>query len=137
MDFFANFLDILWWSLWITIWVMFIFLMIRFVIDAWRDDEIGTGAKVGWTLLLILLPALGALIYLLARGRGMAERDMAAARDYRAAEVEYTRSLAYDDADIDVLTRQPATEISRAKALLDSGAITPEEYAQLKARALA
>ncbi|WP_062317436.1 SHOCT domain-containing protein [Demequina maris] len=137
MDFFANFLNILWWSLWLTIWILFIFLIIKFVIDAWRDEELGVGGKILWTLLLILLPMLGALIYLLARGRGMAERDMAASRDYRAEEVDYTRSLMYDDADIETLTRQPSTEIARAKELLDSGAITPEEFERLKARALA
>ncbi|MDN4475097.1 SHOCT domain-containing protein [Demequina sp. SYSU T00192] len=136
MDFFANFLNILWWSLWMTIWIMFIFLIIKFVIDAWRDEGIGVLAKILWTLFLVCVPVLGALVYLLARGRGMAARDMAAARGYRAEEVDYTRSLMYDDADIEALTRQPSAEIARAKALLDSGAITADEYETLKARAL-
>ncbi|WP_062314449.1 SHOCT domain-containing protein [Demequina rhizosphaerae] len=137
MDFFGNFLNILWWSLWLTVWIMFIFLIIRFVIDAWRDEGIGVFAKIVWTLFLVLVPVLGALVYLLARGRGMAERDQAAARDYRAEEVEYTRSLMYDDAAIDTLRQQgPASEIATAKELLDAGAISPEEFERLKSRAL-
>ncbi|WP_062290730.1 SHOCT domain-containing protein [Demequina phytophila] len=129
MDFFANFLNILLWSLWFFIWISFIFLVIRFVIDVFRDKSIGVFAKILWTLLLVLLPVLGALIYIFARGKGMAERDVADAEAMRAAQVEYTKGLMSEAG--------PAGEIKAAKDLLDSGAITAEEYEAIKAKALA
>ena len=129
MDFFANFLNILLWSLWFAIWISFIFLVVRFVMDVFRDKNLGVAGKIGWTLLLVIFPVLGALIYIFARGKGMAERDLAAAEEMRAAQVKYTKGL-MDEAG-------PASEIKAAKELLDSGAITAEEYEALKAKALA
>ncbi|MDN4478760.1 SHOCT domain-containing protein [Demequina sp. SYSU T00039] len=129
MDFFANFLNILLWSLWFAIWISFIFLVIRFIVDVFRDDKLSVVGKIFWTLLLVILPVLGALVYIFTRGKGMAERDLAAAKDMRAAQVEYTKGL-MDEAGA-------ASEIKAAKELLDSGAITAEEYDKLKAKALA
>ncbi|WP_062517709.1 SHOCT domain-containing protein [Demequina gelatinilytica] len=129
MDFFANFLNILLWSLWFAIWIGFIFLVIRFVFDVFRDKELSVIGKILWTLLLVMVPCIGALIYIFARGKGMAARDVAAAEAVRAAQVEYTQGL--------MTEAGAATEIEKAKALLDSGAITEEEFAALKARALA
>ncbi|SEJ60975.1 SHOCT domain-containing protein [Demequina mangrovi] len=128
MDFFANFLNILLWSLWFAIWIGFLFLVIRFIFDVFRDKDLSVIGKIMWTLLLVLIPCIGALIYIFARGKGMAERDMAAAEQVRAAQVEYTQGLMGEAG--------PAGEIKAAKDLLDSGAITEEEYESLKARAL-
>lgn len=129
MDFLSNFVDILLWSLWFAIWISFIFLVIRFVMDIFRDEQLSVVGKILWTLLLAFAPVLGALIYIFARGRGMAERDLAAAKQMRAAQVEYTRGL-IDEAG-------PAAEIKAAKELLDAGAISQAEFDTLKARALA
>lgn len=128
MDFFANFVNILLWSLWFAIWISFIFLVIRFIIDVFRDKSLGWFGKVVWTLLLVLLPVIGALIYIIARGKGMAQRDIADAEALRAAQVEYTKGL--------MTEAGAASEIKAAKELLDSGAITQEEFDALKARAL-
>lgn len=129
MDFLSNFVDILLWSLWFAIWISFIFLVIRFVMDIFRDEQLSVVGKIAWTLLLVVLPILGSLIYIFARGRGMAERDLVAAKQMRAAQVEYTRGL-IDEAG-------PAAEIKAAKELLDAGAISQAEFDTLKARALA
>lgn len=129
MDFLSNFVDILLWSLWFAIWISFIFLVIRFVMDIFRDEQLSVVGKIAWTLLLVVLPILGSLIYIFARGRGMAERDLVAAKQMRAAQVEYTRGL-IDEAG-------PAAEIKVAKELLDAGAISQAEFDTLKARALA
>ncbi len=129
MDFLANFFNILLWSLWFAIWISFIFLVIRFVVDVFRDEKLSVVGKIFWTLLLVILPVLGSLIYIFTRGKGMAERDLAAAKDMRAAQVEYTKGL-MDEAGA-------ASEIKAAKELLDSGAITAEEYEAIKAKALA
>ncbi|BDZ62249.1 hypothetical protein Lsed01_01080 [Demequina sediminis] len=129
MDFLSHFVDILLWSLWFAIWISFIFLVIRFVMDIFRDEQLSVAGKIAWTLLLVVLPILGSLIYIFARGRGMAERDLVAAKQVRAAQVEYTRGL-IDEAG-------PAAEIKAAKELLDAGAISQAEFDTLKARALA
>lgn len=129
MDFLSHFVDILLWSLWFAIWISFIFLVIRFVMDIFRDEQLSVVGKIAWTLLLVVLPILGSLIYIFARGRGMAERDLVAAKQMRAAQVEYTRGL-IDEAG-------PAAEIKAAKELLDAGAISQAEFDTLKARALA
>ncbi|WP_062313247.1 SHOCT domain-containing protein [Demequina rhizosphaerae] len=128
MDFLENFLNILLWSLWFAIWISFIFLIIRFVFDVFRDENLSVFGKILWTLLLVLVPIIGALIYIFARGRGMAERDVEAAKSMRSAQVEYTKGLMGEAGS--------AGEIKAAKELLDSGSITQEEFDKLKAKAL-
>ncbi|WP_062527148.1 SHOCT domain-containing protein [Demequina rhizosphaerae] len=128
MDFLENFLNILLWSLWFAIWISFIFLIIRFVFDVFRDENLSVIGKILWTLLLVLVPIIGALVYIFARGRGMAERDVEAAKSMRSAQVEYTKGLMGEAGS--------AGEIKAAKELLDSGSITQEEFDKLKAKAL-
>ena len=81
-----------------------------------------------WIIFLIFLPILTSLVYLIARGRGMAERQAAAVVQAKQDTDAYIRQVA---------NTSPAEQITHAKSLLDSGAITPEEFAQLKAKALA
>jgi energy-coupling factor transporter transmembrane protein EcfT len=129
MDFFTNFLSILFYTLWIMIMIAFIILVIRIIVDIFRDEALSGFGKVGWLLLIALLPALGAIIYLVARGQGMANRDLADAKRVREAQVAYTQGLMGEAG--------AAGEIKAAKELLDGGAITQEEFDALKAKALA
>jgi len=129
MDFFENFLNILLWSLWFAIWISFIFLVIRFVIDVFRDEELSVFGKIMWTLLLVILPVIGALIYIFARGKGMARRDVEAAQSMREAQVEYTKGLMTEAGSAD--------QIKTAHELLEKGAISQEEFDAIKAKALA
>lgn len=119
-----------WFWLVVEIFIFFAYLMILFQIvgDLFRDRSTGGGVKALWVVLLILFPVLGALIYLLARGRGMTERSIAEAARAKSTTDEYIRAVAGSS---------PVQEIATAQELLASGAITPEEFAQLKARALA
>ena len=80
----------------------------------------------------IFLPLITALIYVIARGKGMAQRDVEAMEEYRTAQVEYTKDLMKDASK----PTTPADQIAQAKALLDSGAISEEEFDKLKAKAL-
>ncbi|MGB8019781.1 MAG: SHOCT domain-containing protein [Candidatus Nanopelagicales bacterium] len=130
MDFFENFWDILLWSLWFFFIITFFMIMFRIFGDIFSDKSIGGAAKTGWVLLIIFLPLLGCLIYLIARGRSMAERQMAQMRQMQAAQEEYIRQAAGTAAN-------PAEQIASAKALLDSGAISQAEFDALKAKALA
>jgi hypothetical protein len=124
-----SFWDFLLWSFWIFIWITAIFVWFRCVFDLFGDRTLGGWAKAGWVVFLILLPWLGALVYLIARGRSMAERQMAAAQQQQAATDAYIKDVAG--------TGAPADQIASAKSLLDSGAISQEEFDTLKAKALA
>jgi hypothetical protein len=122
------FLDLFWTMIIFFAWIIWIWILISILADVFRRRDIGGGSKVIWTLFVIFLPFLGVLIYLLTQHDGMAERS---ARDVRQAQE------AYDDRIRSVAGGGSAAEIERAKALLDSGAITQEEFEALKAKALA
>jgi ABC-type multidrug transport system fused ATPase/permease subunit len=111
----------------IFIFVAYIMVMFHVMVDLFRDTDLGGSAKVLWIIALLFLPIVTALIYLLARGKGMAERQRAALVRVRSQQEEYIREVA---------GASPADQIARAKALLTEGAITQDEYARLKAKAL-
>ena len=122
------FLDVLWTMVIFFCWVVWIWMLILIISDVFRRDISGW-AKAGWVAFLIVLPFLGALIYLIAEGKQMTERRIRDAQVSQANFDDYVRTVAADGGS--------AGEIERAKALLDSGAITPAEYDRLKAKALA
>ena len=123
-----SFWEVLLWSFWIFIWISAIFIWFRCVFDMFSDHTLSGWAKVGWSLLLIFLPWLGAFIYLVTRGRSMGERQLAAMQQQQAAQEQYIKQVAGSS---------PIDQVANAKALLDSGAITQEEFDSLKAKALA
>jgi predicted Zn-dependent peptidase len=85
--------------------------------------------KALWIVGLIFIPFLTALVYLIAKGKGMAERQARTAEQMREQQAAYIKELAGG--------ATPADQIAQAKTMLDSGAITTEEYERLKAKALA
>jgi hypothetical protein len=98
--------------------------------DIFRSKDLGGLAKTLWVLFVLFTFWLGMLVYLLVRGGGMQQRAMEQQRDFQAAQNEYVKSVAVSSAS--------ATEqIASAKSLLDSGAITQEEFTALKAKTLA
>jgi hypothetical protein len=121
-----------WQWFWLTVEIFFFFayliVLFQILTDLFRDRSTGGFAKAVWVFFLIVFPLITALIYLIARGKGMGERQIAA---YKAAE-EQTKTYIRD-----VAGSSPAAEIEKAQALLASGAITPDEFAALKAKALA
>jgi hypothetical protein len=111
-----------------AIWMWLLFLM---VLDVFRREDIGGWGKAGWTLLLIVTPLVGVLVYLIAQGEGMTERHLAGA--YRTREdFEPDARAAVSDGR----APQPADQIVVAKRLRDDGDITAEEYEVLKRRVL-
>ncbi len=128
----TNFWDVLLWSFWLFIWIAAFTVWFRCVFDLFRDPDVSGWAKAGWAVLLIFVPWLGALIYLIARGRSMNQRQMAQVADMQAQQDEYIRQTAGAKA-----TESPATQIANAKGLLDSGALTQVEFDALKTKALA
>jgi hypothetical protein len=123
---FWDFFGLLIWSFFFVMYLMVLFHIFG---DLFRDRDLGGGAKALWTIGLILLPFLLMVIYLIVRGRGMAERQAGAIRQAQTETDQYIKSVASSSS--------PADQISSAKALLDSGSITPAEFDQLKAKALA
>ena len=123
-----SFLDLLWTI--IVIYALFVVIMILFSIvgDLLGDQELSGWGKAGWLILLIALPLVGILLYLIVRHQGMMERAEAHRTAAKAELDTYVRDTAGSGG--------PAQEIASAKSLLDSGAITEDEFATLKAKAL-
>ena len=131
MDTITNdFWEVLLWTFWIFIWVAAVMVWFRCVFDMFSDQSLSGWTKAGWALLLIFVPWLGALIYIIARGRSMTERQMAEVAEMKAAQDQYIQEVAGTKAN-------PASQIADAKSLLDSGAISQSEFDALKAKALA
>jgi hypothetical protein len=129
----TNFWDVLLWSFWFFIWIAAIMVWFRCLFDLFRDRSISGWGKAGWAVLLIFVPWLGALIYLIARGRSMTERQMADVAQMQAQQEQYIKQVASRAPS----GASPADQIASAKSLLDSGAITQAEFESLKAKALA
>jgi hypothetical protein len=126
----TDFWEVLLWSFWFFIWIAAFMVWFRCIFDMFGDDSLSGWGKAGWAVLLIFVPWLGALIYLIARGRTMSDRQMAALAQQQAAQDQYIKQVVGT-------TTAPADQIANAKALLDSGAITQAEFDVLKAKALA
>ncbi|WP_312180716.1 SHOCT domain-containing protein [Arthrobacter sp.] len=124
-----NFFEVLW-SI-IVVFFLFAYLMLLFQIfaDLFRDDSMNGWLKAVWIFFLLFVPYLTALVYVIARGKGMAARSAHRMSEAEHQRAEYIRHTAG--------THNPAEQISSAKSLLDDGAITREEFDQLKAKALA
>ena len=120
------FLDVLWTMIIFFCWVIWIWIVITVFIDVFRRDDIGGWHKAAWVVFVIVLPFLGVLVYLIAQHDGMRERSAKQAQAQQQAFDQYVRDTAGGSTG----------EIAKAKELLDSGAITQEEFDQLKAKAL-
>lgn len=122
-----NFWSIVWWFFWCFAFIAYLFALFAIISDLFRDHKLNGWWKALWIIFLIFVPFLTALIYLIARGPGMAERSQKEARQVQQSTDAYIRQVA---------ASSPADEIAKAKALLDAGTITPEEFAHLKSVAL-
>ena len=123
------FLNIFWTILIFFAWVAWIWVVITVLGDVFRRRDLSGWGKAGWTIFVIALPFLGVLTYLVAHSGDMAERNAKESQAAKAQMDDYVRSVAASDG--------PATEIEKAKGLLDSGSITETEYDSIKAKALA
>ncbi|GAA2904638.1 putative membrane protein [Microbacterium keratanolyticum] len=130
MSFWTTIWDAIWWFLTIFVFVAYLMALFSIISDLFRDHKLNGWAKAVWMLFLVFLPFVTALVYLIARGRGMGERAQQQAAQAQEAANEYIRSVSG-------VAATPAAEIAHAKQLLDSGAITAEEFDKLKQSALA
>lgn len=123
-----SFWDVIALFFWTYVFVAFLMAVFAIVMDLFRDSSLGGFAKALWLIFLIFVPVLAALVYLIARGHGMATRRAAAERTARAHTEEYIRQTAG--------TASATQDIAKAHSLLEAGAISQTEYEALKARAL-
>ena len=123
----SNFWDLMWLILSTFVFVAYLMIMFQIVADLFRDSELGGGSKAVWLIALVFVPMLTALFYVLVRGTGMAKRQRAALERSKSEAEDYIRQVA---------GKSPAEQIADAKALLDAGTITQDEFAKLKAKAL-
>lgn len=105
-------------------WIMCLFWVLT---DIFRSKDMGGAAKTIWVLFVIVLPWLGILVYIIARGNGMQARAIEQHHEVQKAQAAYIKSVA----------TTPTDQIASAKTLLDSGAITQAEFDQIKTKALA
>jgi putative oligomerization/nucleic acid binding protein/phospholipase D-like protein len=124
-----SFWDFFWFIISFFLLMAYLMVLFQIVTDLFRDKDTNGWVKAVWIFFLIFLPILTSLVYLIARGRQMTERNISAVQTAQKDQEAYIRSVSAAAA--------PADQIAQAKGLLDSGAISPEEYEQLKAKALA
>lgn len=121
-----GFWDVMVSIFWFTILLAWISLLVHILIDIFRDDTLGGGMKALWTIFIILIPWLGALVYLISRGDSMNKRN----REAAMARMEMYGAQR-------PAAPQVSEELQRLAELRDSGVLTPAEYDQAKAKVLA
>jgi hypothetical protein len=124
----TSFGDILWLIIISFFFITYLMMLFSVIGDIFRNHEMSGIMKAIWLVLLFALPLLTLLIYVIVNGAGMAKRSMKEQQDSKAAFDDYVRQAAG--------TGGAASELANAKSLLDSGAITADEYATLKAKIL-
>jgi hypothetical protein len=119
--------------LYFFLWIAWVFLLFRIILDIFRSHDLGGWGKAGWTILILFVPFLGVLIYVIARGSSMQERDMQQARDSKQAMDRYITETVQSSAP----STSPVDELTKLADLHKSGAINDEEFAAMKAKVLA
>jgi Phospholipase_D-nuclease N-terminal/Short C-terminal domain len=124
-----SFGQVMWSMLVFFCWILWFWFLITVFSDLFRRHDISGWGKAAWCIFVIIAPFLGALIYLISQGKGMAERNVRAVQSQKEEMDAYVKSVASSG--------DPAAQISQAKQLLDAGTISQTEFDQLKAKALA
>ena len=123
------FLDLMWTMAILFLWILWFWLLFSVFADIFRRDDLSGWGKTAWIVFAIVLPFLGVFVYLITQNVGMTERNLQRSRAERDRFDDYVRETAGGGG--------AAAEIDSAKRLLDSGAITQDEFEALKRRALA
>jgi hypothetical protein len=123
------FLDAIWTMVIFFVWILWFWLLFTIWADIFRRHDISGWGKTGWLIFTIVLPFLGAFVYLISQNDGMQQRNVDQMNAQKAQLDNYVRETAG--------TSGAASEIEKAKTLLDSGTITQAEFDALKSKALA
>ncbi|MEV6653770.1 SHOCT domain-containing protein [Streptomyces sp. NPDC051219] len=116
-----------WTVMWIFLWVMWLLLLFRVIVDIFRDHKMNGWVKAAWLLFLVLIPFLGVLVYVIARGREMGKREI------EHAQAQQEAFKAYMTAGTSAATGDDLVKLSELKA---RGDLTEEEFQQAKQKIL-
>ncbi len=119
-----------WTLLWLFLWVIWIFLLFKVIIDIFRSHDLGGWGKAGWLIFVIVLPFLGVFVYLIARGNEMGQRDVQDAQDRDQEFRAYVQEAAVGP------NLSGADELSKLADLRDRGVISLSEFDQEKTKIL-
>ena len=119
----------LWWLMAVFFMVVYFMMLFRIIIDVFRNHASSGWVKAGWLIFLLVVPLIAMLVYVIANGKQMAQRDVEQYQAVKQSQDDYIRSVA--------TTSDPSTQIAQAHALLEKGAITQQEFDSIKAKALA
>ncbi len=122
-------LNVFWTIIEIFLWVIWIWILIYVFIDIFRSHDLSGWAKALWFIFVLIIPLIGVLVYLIARGDKMHEHAVQAAQQQDAEARRYIQQAAG--------TPNTADELAKLADLRDRGVITPQEFEQQKARILA
>jgi hypothetical protein len=125
-----SFWDIIWFIIVSFFFIAYLMMLFNIIGDIFRDHEMSGVVKAIWLIALIFIPIVTALVYVIARGRSMADRQYESAKRAQASQDEYIKSVAGSSSS-------PTSEIAKAKAMLDEGVLNQSEFEAIKARALA
>jgi signal transduction histidine kinase len=123
-------LDVFLTMFWLFIWILWIFLLIRILMDIFRSDDLGGWGKAAWVIFIILIPFIGVLVYIIARGHSMQKRDVQSAQAADQAMRAYVQSAAGT-------STSAAEELNKLAELRDRGVLSPQEFEAQKAKLLA
>jgi len=121
-------LDVFFATMWLFLWILWIFLLVRIIMDIFRSNDMGGWGKAAWLAFVIILPFLGVLVYVLARGRKMSEHDIADVQARDKAFRSYVRDAAQGESGAD--------EIAKLANLRDRGVISEDDFQHGKAQVL-
>lgn len=121
-------LSAFWTMLWFFLWILWFILLFRVIVDVFRDDDMGGWAKAGWLVFVVVVPFLGVLVYVIARGKGMGKREIAQARAQQQAFDSYVRETAKGGA----APTSSVDELAKLSEIRARGDITEDEYRRAK-----
>ncbi|MFJ3231471.1 SHOCT domain-containing protein [Streptomyces sp. NPDC086787] len=133
-------LSAFWTMLWFVVLVMWFVLLFKVIVDVFRDDSLNGWAKAGWLVFAIVLPFLGVFVYVVARGKGMGERELAEARQRQQAFDSYIREKAGTTGTTGTGTasaHSSAEQLAKLSELRNHGDITEDEFRRAKQQVLA
>jgi len=123
-------LGLFWTILWFFIWVAWLLVLFKVIFDIFRSRDLGGWGKALWAIFVVIIPWLGVLVYLIARGRSMTERDLERAQEQEAAFRDYVQKTTTSS------TASSADELSKLAQLKAQGVLTDAEFEQQKAKLL-
>jgi len=120
-----------WTLLWLFLWIVWIFILFRVIFDIFRSHDLNGWGKALWLIFVIILPFLGVFVYVIARGKGMSERDLERAQQSEQQFRSYVQQAAATSGGT------TADELAKLADLRDKGVISPQEFEAQKAKILA